>query len=148
MSDIDIKGVQLSSLKNIKVEGGNVMHALKKSDSSFQGFGEAYFSCIHSNAIKAWKKHKKMTLNLIVPVGIIKFVIHDETFVNQKKFNTIMLSADNYYRLTINPGLWVGFMGMSEKTSILLNIANIEHDPDEVEKAPKSKFKYDWKGKQ
>jgi len=146
LNNIDIDGVHLSPLKNIEVEGGNVMHALKKSDSSFQDFGEAYFSCVHFNAIKAWKKHTRMTLNLIVPVGVVKFVIYDEKDANQDKFNTITLSVDNYYRLTINPGLWVGFMGMDEKTSILLNIANIEHEPNEVENVPKSKFKYDWKG--
>ena len=144
MSDIDIKGVQLSSLKNIKVEGGNVMHALKKSDSSFQGFGEAYFSCIHSNAIKAWKKHKKMTLNLIVPVGKVKFVLFDDRDQSNVQFQEIILSRHSYSRLTVPPMIWIGFKGLLENGSMLLNVANIEHNPYEVDRLEIDKINYDW----
>ena len=43
-------------------------------------FGEIYFSNINSLCIKAWKKHKIMTLNLIVPIGKVRFVFHDKNF--------------------------------------------------------------------
>ena len=33
------------------------------------GFEEAYFSLIDKDAVKAWKRHKTMTLNLVVPLG-------------------------------------------------------------------------------
>ena len=147
MNNINIDGVHLTPLRNIQVIGGNVLHALKKSESSFIDFGEAYFSCVEHDVVKAWKKHTRMTLNLIVPVGAIKFAIIDDNHA-QSKFNTITLSLDNYYRLTVAPGLWVGFKGMDKITSILLNIADIEHQPDEVEKVPESEFKFDWKGTQ
>ena len=52
-------------------------HAIKKTDIGFLSFGEAYFSSVEYKLIKGWKKHKKMTLNFIVPIGKIKFVIHD-----------------------------------------------------------------------
>ena len=73
-----INGITISPLKEIEVEGGNVLHALKKSDSSFKDFGEAYFSFVNFGHVKAWKKHSKMTLNLIVPIGEVKFVFIDE----------------------------------------------------------------------
>ena len=62
-------------LKIVNVEGGDVMHGLKCSDKSFKSFGELYFSWIEPKKIKAWKKHKLMTMNLVVPYGLVKFVI-------------------------------------------------------------------------
>ena len=53
--------IKISSLKKFSVEGGDVMHALKSSDTGYRMFGEIYFSWINSLCIKAWKKHKIMT---------------------------------------------------------------------------------------
>jgi len=47
-----IDGVELTPLKIIEVKDGNVLHALKKSDIGFEGFGEAYFSNVESGQIK------------------------------------------------------------------------------------------------
>ena len=69
-----IKGVVLTSLDIIDLVGGNVFHIMKKSSPGYQSFGEAYFSQINQGVIKAWKRHKIMTLNIVVPVGSIKFV--------------------------------------------------------------------------
>ncbi len=122
-------GVVLSPLKEIKNLKGNIFHALKKSDSEFNGFGEAYFTTVNQGDIKGWKKHTKMTLNLIVISGEIKFIIYN-TF--SKKFLSINLSPKkNYQRLTIEPNLWVAFKGL-DKNNIILNIANIEHNPKEA----------------
>src|SRR5450755_439648 len=72
-----IEQVLLTPLRIIKGESGDVMHALKQPEESFQGFGEAYFSTVHPGAVKGWKKHRMMILNVIVPVGSIKFVLYD-----------------------------------------------------------------------
>ena len=113
---------------------------MKKSDDGFDGFGEAYFSTIHQGDIKGWKKHTKMTLNLVVPVGEIEFVIYDE---NTKEFFSVKISQDNYQRLTVKPNLWMAFRGMQEN-SILLNLASIEHNPDEASNIEISKISYEW----
>ena len=149
MNQLDIEGVNLTPLKMISTKGGDVYHALKKSDYSFSGFGEAYFSSIDYKVIKAWKKHNKMTLNLIVPVGEIRFVIYDDRsqIKSDHKFGSIDLSLKNYFRLTIMPGLWVGFMGLDKNKSILLNIADIEHDYTEADRVPIEKFNYHWEKK-
>ena len=78
MGKIKNKKVLITPLKRIKVTNGDVLHALKKTDLGFSDFGEAYFSCIEKNQIKAWKKHKVMTLNLIVPYGRVKFVFTED----------------------------------------------------------------------
>ena len=84
-------GVILTPLKQIYHPKGDIFHAMKKSDIGFDGFGEAYFSTINQNDIKGWKKHTKMTLNIVVPVGNIEFVVYDE---NSKEFFSTKLSLD------------------------------------------------------
>jgi len=134
-------GVILTPLKKIYHEKGNIFHAMKKTDIGFKGFGEAYFSTINQNEIKSWKKHKKMTLNLIVPIGKIKFVIYDEIL---KEFFSVELSLDNYQRLTIKPNLWTAFCGI-DKQNVLLNLADIEHNPSESISIDLDKIKFDWR---
>lgn len=121
-------GVILTPLKQIYNPKGNIFHAMKNSDIGYSGFGEAYFSTIDQNKIKGWKKHTKMTLNLIVPIGEIEFVIYNE---KNKDFFSVKLSKNNYQRLTVSPNLWMAFRGIGEY-NMLLNLASIEHDPNEA----------------
>ena len=79
-----------------------------------------------------------MTLNLVVPVGEIEFVIYDET-----DFLSITLSSNNYQRLTVQSGLWVAFRGIGE-SNMLLNIASLEHDPQEALNQPLDAIPYAW----
>ena len=125
--------VVINKLKRIYVEGGDVLHCLKSSDKVFQEFGEAYFSFIEMNYIKAWKRHIKMTMNLIVPIGTVQFVFYspDKNFIMSPK-----IGEDNYCRITVSPGVWFGFKGLAKDKSCIINISNIIHDPFETEKMP------------
>ena len=134
-------GVILTPLKQIHNPKGDIFHAMKKSDVGFDGFGEAYFSTVNKNDIKGWKKHTVMTLNLVVPVGKVEFVVYDE---NSKEFFNVTLSQDNYQRLTVKPNLWMAFRGLGDDLNMLLNLASIEHDPSEAENIELSEIKYDW----
>ncbi|MGH2278567.1 WxcM-like domain-containing protein [Aliarcobacter sp. ERUVET-7] len=133
-------GVILTPLKQIYHPKGDIFHAMKKSDIGFDGFGEAYFSTINQNDIKGWKKHTKMTLNIVVPVGNIEFVVYDE---NSKEFFSTKLSHNNYQRLTVKAGLWMAFKGL-DKYNMLLNLASIEHDPNEAINIGIEEIKYGW----
>jgi len=133
-------GVTLTPLKQIFNPKGDIFHAMKKSDIGFNGFGEAYFTTIYRNDIKGWKKHTKMTLNLIVILGEVEFVVYNQ---REKSFFIVRLSKRNYQRLTIKPNLWVAFKGIS-KNSILLNIADIEHDPNEAINRELKEIEYGW----
>jgi dTDP-4-dehydrorhamnose 3,5-epimerase len=138
-------GVILTPLKQIPHQKGDIFHAMKKSDIGFDGFGEAYFSTINKGEIKGWKKHTKMTLNLIVPVGEIEFVLFDnrENSQTYNRFFSIKLSQNNYQRLTISKDIFVAFKGI-ENFNLLLNIANIEHTPNEAINLDLSEIKYEW----
>ena len=132
--------VILTPLKRIFNPKGDIYHAMKSSDIGYRGFGEAYFTTINKNEIKGWKKHNRMTLNLVVIVGRVKFVIYDEI---TRKFSTVILSPTNYQRLTVNPQLYLAFKGLKEN-NIILNIANLQHDPYEIEDLDISKINYEW----
>ena len=133
-------GINVTSLRVIENIKGDIYHVLKTSETDFDDFGEAYFSLVKKNAIKGWKKHLRMTLNLVVPFGEIQFVIYDEI---DNSFTTITLSPENYKRLTIKPNLWLAFRGVGDN-NILLNIASIEHDPKESINVDLGAIKYAW----
>lgn len=141
-----IDGIVLTPLKRIKHDKGDIFHALKCSEPSFISFGEAYFSSVNYACVKGWKIHTKMLLNLVVPVGAIKFVAYDDrpnspTF---KNFFEVVLSSDNYSRLTIPAGVWLAFRGESQGANLLLNIASIEHDPAESINCDLNEIDYNW----
>ena len=141
---MNIDGVMITPLKKIFNEKGNIYHCLKNSDPGFMGFGEAYFSSVTCGAVKGWNRHKNMTLNLIVAVGEVSFVIceHIKEHRSKSKFFQITLSESNYHRLTIPPGLWVAFQGKGSNLNLILNIADSCHDTDELEKVELDIFPY------
>ena len=146
MDEINIEGVILTPLNKIHHPNGDILHGMKKSDVGFAGFGEAYFSTIKTGAIKGWNKHKRMTLNLVVPFGEVTFVIYDkrESSRSKGKFFKVTLSQANYQRLTVPPGLWLAFKGKSNDINLILNIADMEHNPDELEKLDLDKISYNF----
>jgi len=141
-----ISGVYVTKLNQISLPEGDVYHALKRSESSFYKFGEAYFSHIGYLSVKGWKLHKEMILNLVVPVGEIKFVIYDDRVGSSTRgqFEEYNLSPKNYVRLTIDSNLWVAFQGIGSGINLLLNLASIEHDPNESVNKPLGELNYSW----
>lgn len=139
-----MEGVLLTPLKQIHHPKGDVFHGMKKSDPGYSDFGEAYFSTVHPGDVKPWKKHLRMTLNLVVPVGRIRFVMHDDRPDSATKGQTLAveIGPDNYQRLTVSPGIWMAFEGLDQGLNLLLNVADMEHDPDEVERADLDRFNY------
>jgi len=138
---MSLDDILITQLARISVAGGDVLHAIKKIDPGFNGFGEAYFSWITVGAVKAWKCHTKMTMNIIVPLGKVRFVFHLD---GTDEFRVEDIGDDRYARITIPPGIWFGFQGIAESQSLVLNVANIPHDPKEVKRLDLSEIYYDW----
>lgn len=143
MGSLNSSTPMVTKLSKFEQEEGFVMHGIKVSDSNFNGFGEAYFSSVNFEKSKGWKLHERMTLNLIVPFGKIRFIIHDASDNSEiiTPLIDITLGENNYSRLTIPPGYWVAFKGEGLKENILLNVADIEHDPNEAINKPLNFFK-------
>ncbi len=146
MDEINIEGVILTPLKKIIHPKGDILHGIKKNEHGYAGFGEAYFSTINKGEIKGWNKHKRMTLNLVVPMGEVTFVIYDDREESQsnRRFFTVILSRSNYQRLTVSPGLWIAFKCSGKKANLILNVANMEHDPNEIERLDLDQVDFDW----
>ena len=85
-----------------------------------------------------------MIINLIVPYGKVRFVVYDDEPNSKQKFKSYILSSNEYNRLTIHPGLWVAFKGLGPTPNLVLNVANIAHDPQESEKLDLSKIDFNW----
>ena len=134
--------IKVTRLSQISIDGGDVCHALKSTDENFHGFGEAYFSWVKANSIKAWKLHLKMTMNLVVPIGTVHFVFFDP---EKNKFRDLEIGNEFYCRITVPPKIWFGFKGRGDKDSLILNISNIPHDPEEVLRKSKEKIIFNWK---
>jgi dTDP-4-dehydrorhamnose 3,5-epimerase len=147
---VEIEGVIIQPLKQIADKCGPVLHMLKNDSRLFKQFGEVYFSEIHSGLVKAWKRHKKQSQNLVVPLGEIWLVIYDDrpNSNTHRKIAQYKLGRPKDYRLIhIPPMLWYGFQGIGDQTSMIANCTDLSHDPEEMESlsADTSQIPYQWK---
>ena len=142
MPESNLSNIVTTQLSTFDVDGGMVLHGIKKNDTGYVGLGEVYFSYINPKAVKAWKKHNRMTLNLVVPSGKVRFVFCDP--LNDGHYRVEDVGEGNYVRLTVPPGIWFGFQGIALQPSLVTNIADLQHDPAEVERKAVSLFDYKW----
>jgi len=142
MGSVTLEHIIVTPLRRVPVPGGDVLHALKCTDDGFKNFGEAYFSIIEFGEIKAWKRHTRMTLNLVVPVGQVRFVFR---LIGDDEFRIEEIGVDRYARITVPPGTWFGFKGLVAPQSLVLNVANMPHDLNEVERFTLTDIEYDWR---
>ena len=144
MGAMTLAAILLTPLPRIQTTGGDVLHGMKQSDAGYAGFGEAYFSWVSAGVVKAWKRHMRMTMNVVVPVGQVRFVFRSVNAGAGDEFRIEEIGIDRYARITVPPGIWFGFQGLGTPQSLVLNIASIPHDPNEVERLAISEVKYAW----
>ena len=142
MGSLSVEDILVTPLKRIQLAGGDVLHGIKCGDPGYIDFGEAYFSMIGNGEIKAWKRHMRMTLNFVVPVGAVQLVFIDEQ--GAIRTEEIGVQVGRYVRLTIPPGIWFGFKGRHTPYSMLMNVADIPHDPTEIERKGLEEIKFNW----
>jgi dTDP-4-dehydrorhamnose 3,5-epimerase len=138
-----IEEIVITDLNRITVPDGDILHGMKKTDDGYSDFGEIYFSYILKDKIKAWKIHKKMTSNLIVPCGSVRFnfiQLNSEGLIDKRM--EITVSTDNYCRITVPPNIIFGFKGIGNDANIVVNIADITHSDDEVKKIDINEFEF------
>ena len=130
-----------TELRRIETSGGEVMKALHAEEADFKGLGEAYFSRVNPGCVRGWKRHNEMTVNVVVPVGHVRFVV-----ATDDGFTEYDLGPEHSYgRLTIEPGTWFGFAGGVEG-GLVLNLSDIVHRPDEADGKELDEFDYQWAG--
>ena len=131
-----IEGVKIIKKKQFIDERGKIMRMLRSDDEEFKRFGEIYFSYTYPGAIKAWHRHKQMTLTYAAIFGKIKLVLYDDRQYSSTngKIDEIFLSDENYFTVTIPPLIWNGFKSIENKTAIVANCADVPHSEDEIER--------------
>lgn len=131
-----VEGVILTELRQIRDDRGAVLHMMRSDVPGFTRFGECYFSEVLPGAIKAWKRHREQTQNLVVPVGRMRMVIYDDREGSATRSHVQILELgrpDAYFRLKIPKGLWYGFSCISALPALMANCSDFPHDPTESE---------------
>ena len=143
-----IEGVTVRPLRQLCDERGKVMHMLRSDDPHFERFGEIYFSVVFPGVVKGWHLHTEMTLNYAVPVGRIKLVCYDDRDGSPTRGHVFeaFVGDDSYQLVTVPPGVWNGFKGISPEPAVVANCATTPHRAEEIlRKDPFSaEIPYSW----
>jgi len=146
-----IKDVIITPLKRFPDERGTVMHMMKATDPDFKSFAEVYASTINPGAVKGWHFHTLKTRSYVVLAGMIKLVLYDERegSATRNVLQEVFLGDDNYVRVTIPPGIWSGFKGISQGPAIVCDIVDHGQDPEESRRLDPhhSRIPYKWERK-
>ena len=142
MGQIKLNKIRIEKYNFVKNKNGIILKILNNKQSNLKSYKDAYFSFIKFNKVKGWKKHLKMTMTLIVPVGKVKFVFYDE-----EKFMPIILGDNKFYKIIVPPNIWFAFKGISKGKNVIFNLANIKHNDKEVIRKKNNEIKYNWKQK-
>lgn len=126
-----IEGVQVIPLCRIPDERGTILHMLKATDPHFQQFGEIYFSTAYKGTIKAWHRHRDMSLNYACIFGRIKLVLYDDRDRSPTRGSLmeLFLGPDSHRLVIIPPEVWNGYKSMSEPFAMVANCCTHPHDP-------------------
>ena len=137
----DLKNINILMIKKFKNPKGNVLRGFRKNDKYLENSAEIYFSWINKKAIKGWKLHKKMSMNLVVPIGKVKFVFYDG-----KNFKTVIVGEKNYNRIFVPNNIFFLFQNLYKQKSLVVNNASIIHqNKNETITISLNKINYKWK---
>jgi dTDP-4-dehydrorhamnose 3,5-epimerase len=143
MGDLAIQQINIFPLKRITMSWGDVLHAYKSGDQGLNNFGEVYFSWVKIGSVRDWKCHKRMTMNLVVPVGNVRFAFIEGDLSNSE-YRLEEIGVDRYARLRVAPGIWFSFRSVGSSDGLLVNFADMAHDQTEVLRKPLSTRNIDW----
>lgn len=143
-----IHDLRITPLRRIPDERGAVLHMLRSDDAAFEQFGEIYFSMVYPGVVKGWHRHRRMTLNYAVPVGMVKLVCYDDRAGSPTAgvVQELHVGELNYVLVTIPPLILNGFKGEGTVPALVANCATEPHDPDEIERLDPAagRIPYDW----
>jgi len=133
--------IEIKDLSQFDTHGGTVKQIIKTNNEPEFSLGEAYFTSISYGVVRGWKLHTRMTMNLVVPVGDVKFVFYSE---KTKTFQKEVLGQSRYVRATVPPNIWFAFEGLNPCGNLILNLASISFDPSEVLRLDLSEIEFNW----
>jgi len=128
-----IAGVHLVKHQVFSNENGKLYHHTRCDSSLFEKFGEVYISQTKTKVVKGWKLHQDLNQLMSVPSGKVLFILKDlrEDSGTTGFVNHFEIGEDNYSILKIPKGVWYGFQTISEKDSLIVNLTDLPHNPQE-----------------
>ena len=139
MDKVNLNKIRIEKYDIVKNENGIILKILNSKQSNLKFYKDAYFSFVKFNKIKGWKKHKRMTMTLMVPVGKVKFV-----FFIKDKFKSIIISENKFLKIIVPPNIWFAFKGISKGKNVVFNLANLKHNDKEILRKEINEIKYNW----
>ena len=141
-----LDGVIITRPQQFPDERGTVKHFITENDPQFQHFGEVYMTTVYKDVIKGFHGYVSKTLHYVVPIGNIKLVMYDNRSASStyQDFEEVFLGQENYIRLTIPPGVFSAFRGMSNPYSLAVICADEVFDENKTLRIPIKDLPYDW----
>lgn len=139
-----IYDVKVSPLQTIPDERGCVKHFIRSDSSDFVEFGETYITEVYKGVVKAWHGYPTKLMHYAVIKGMVKLALFDSrkdspTF---QQAETLFVGDDNYVRVTIPPGVFNGFKGLTD--AIVVVTASEPFSEQGIVRFPPDYFEYDW----
>ena len=145
-----IDGVKIKKLKVIPDERGRLMELFRSDDEFFEKFGQVYVTATYPGVVKGWHKHEVQSDNMACVAGMVKVALYDAR-TNSPTYgevNQFCMGIHNPVLIHIPPGVYHGWLCVSETESLVVNCPTEKYDyenPDEQRLDPHTKdIPYDW----
>lgn len=146
-----IAGVHVVGQTFIPDSRGVVYHYCKRGDDHWpETPGEVYFSECFPDAVKAWHRHKRMTLRYFCVQGVALLGLIDDrqnspTYGEQMRITMGPKTSTDHVMVVIPPLVWNGFRvhpeALPDRHVLMANFTDLPHDPDEIERVEPDFFK-------
>lgn len=139
-----IHGVTVTPLKIIPDDRGCVRHFIRSDDPDFTGFGETYITEVYKGVVKAWHGYGTKIMHYAVARGMVKLMLFDarKNSPTFEDMETLFVGDKNYVRVTIPPGVYNGFKGLTD--SIVVVTASEPFSEQGIVRFDPDYFGNDW----
>ncbi len=136
----DLWNIETKKLNIFANDQGYLFEALRADDKMYDGkFGQVLVSVLYPGVIKGWHLHKKQTEYTTCIKGNIKYIAVKEKADGTKEVKTFVIGEKNPITIKMVPGVWHGYMPLSNQEAIVMHLADKPYDikdPDTEEKDP------------
>ncbi len=145
-----IDGVAARRARVLPDERGRLGEILRADDPWFQKFGQVYFTTTFPGVVKAWHFHKLQTDHFYCLRGTVKLGLYDarDASPTRGEVNEVYLSEHRPALVRIPPGVYHGWMCVSDVESIVVNVTTECYNyasPDEFRAHPHdNEIPYVW----
>lgn len=145
-----IEGVAARRARVLPDERGRLGEVLRADDPWFEKFGQVYFTTTYPGVVKAWHFHRLQTDHFYCIRGTVKLGLYDarENSQTRGEVNEIYLSEHRPALVRIPPGVYHGWMCVSDIESIVVNVTTECYNyarPDEYRAHPhQNEIPYEW----